>query len=78
MTLAPTPSIPVQSSLLASVRYQPAESILELEFCGGAVYQYFNVPASIYDSLLAAESKGNYFNRQIRGHFSHALISRAR
>lgn len=78
MTLAAVPSVPVQSSLLANVRYQPGESILQLEFCDGAIYQYFDVPASIYNSLLAAESKGNYFNRHIRGHFSHALISRDR
>lgn len=78
MTPGQTPSIPVQSSLLASVRYQPAESILELEFCDGAIYRYSDVTTSIYDSLLAAESKGNYFNRQIRGYFPYALISPAR
>jgi hypothetical protein len=78
MTLAQAPSIPVQSSLLANVRYNHDESILQLEFCDGAIYQYFDVPAEIYTSLLTAESKGNYFNHRIRGHFRHVLLRCAR
>lgn len=78
MTPAGTPSIPVQSSLLASVRYRPLVSILELEFCDGATYQYFDVPAAIYTGLLAAESKGNYFNGQIRGLYQYILLNRPR
>jgi hypothetical protein len=78
MTLAEARPIRVQSSLLASVGYDSGESILRLEFRDGAIYQYFDVPAEIYHRLLAAESKGNYFNLQIRGSFSCALISRAR
>ena len=33
---------------------------------GGAVCRYFAVPATVFDSLIAAESKGVYFNRNIR------------
>jgi hypothetical protein len=78
MALAEAPSIPVQSSLLANVAYASGESILQLEFRNGAIYQFFDVPQEIYTRLLAAESKGNYFNRRIRSHFRYALVRRAR
>ena len=59
----------VESSTLATVGYDEGSELLELEFCSGAVYRYFVVPAAIHESLLAAESKGNYFNRAIRGRY---------
>jgi hypothetical protein len=37
MTLAEVPPTPVRSSLLASVAYDPRQSILQLEFCKGAI-----------------------------------------
>lgn len=57
---------PVSSTELASIGYQEATSVLEVEFRKGGVYQYFGVPAQIYDQLMAAPSKGSYFNRVIR------------
>jgi hypothetical protein len=78
MTLTPPACFPVQSSLLACVGYDADESILQLQFCDGDIYQYFDVPAVIYEILLAAESKGTCFNHHIRGHFRYALLSRPR
>jgi hypothetical protein len=37
---------PVSSSNLSSVGYDPDEQILEIEFNGGRVYQYYDVPPS--------------------------------
>jgi len=60
---------PVESSTLRSVGYDEGGEMLELQFRSGAVYRYFAVPAAVHESLLAAGSKGNYFNRAIRSHF---------
>ena len=38
----------------------------ELEFLHGGVYQYMNVPQSVYDEFMGASSKGNYFDGNIR------------
>jgi len=65
--------IVVDSSLLASAGYDAGESVLQLEFRDGAIYRYFAVPAAVYDDLLAADSKGSYFNKQIRGRFLYIL-----
>jgi hypothetical protein len=78
MILSDMMSVSVHSTLLTSVAFNAGESILELEFCDGACYRYFAVPAAIYEGLLAADSKGAYFNSQIRTCFRYTLIRRPR
>ncbi len=60
---------PVESTSLASVGYDGAGKILEIEFRSGAVYQYVGVPEKVYRELLAADSKGRYFLKNIRGSY---------
>ncbi|MCL4535523.1 MAG: KTSC domain-containing protein [Bacteroidetes bacterium] len=57
---------PVQSSNLASVGYDPATRTLEIELRSGRTYRYINVPKAVYEGLMAAESKGSYFNEHIK------------
>ena len=59
----------VDSSLLTSVAYSTDNQTLDLEFRSGIAYRYFDVPATVVDGLLAAESKGYYFNRCVRDSF---------
>ena len=76
MTITENVPVPVNSTLLASVIYDVGESILQLEFRDGAIYRYFAVPAAIHNGLLAAESKGTYFNRTIRNCFRYVCLKR--
>ena len=48
----------VSSSNIASIGYDPGNMVLEIEFLSGSVYQYYDVPQSIYDGLMAADSHG--------------------
>ncbi|MGE0903279.1 KTSC domain-containing protein [Dehalococcoides mccartyi] len=66
--------VDVSSSNLARVRYSENTSTLEIEFQGGRVYQYFDVPKTIYEALLQADSKGLFFNTQIKGQFRYARV----
>ena len=61
----------VQSTTLASIAYDAPGQRLWLEFRSRAVYCYFGVPPAVYQALIAATSKGAYFNRSIRGHFPY-------
>jgi hypothetical protein len=70
--------IDVESSTVAALSYDEARGILQLEFRSRAIYRYFGVPAAVHQALLQAPSKGQYFNRVIRGHFPYALASNAR
>jgi hypothetical protein len=65
----------VESTALATVGYDEARELLQVEFCGRAIYYYFGVPAAVHQGLLAAPSKGSYFNHAIRGRFPFCLIS---
>lgn len=57
---------PVISSNLSSVGYDTKSRTLEVEFLNGSVYQYSNVPSSIFSGLMNAASKGQYFDRMIK------------
>jgi hypothetical protein len=59
--------LPVDSSLIRSIGYDFPNSVLEVEMIpSGRVYLYYDVPLSVYSELMAAESKGSYFNESIR------------
>ncbi len=64
----------VISSSIASAGYSPEGSTLELEYRNGSVYQYFAVPRSVFDALLAAESKGTFVSEQIRGRYLYRRV----
>lgn len=65
----------VQSTLLTSAAYLPQRTLLELEFCDGAIYRFFDVPAECFQQLMDSPSKGVYFNRHIRNHFRYQLVT---
>ncbi len=68
---------PVESATLAAIGYDETREVLQLEFRSHAVYRYFGVPGSVYETLVAASSKGRYFNEAIRGHFLHSQVWKA-
>lgn len=60
---------PVSSSDIRSIGYEPEISTLEVEFNTGSVYQYHGVSQEVFDSLMQADSKGIYFNANIRNSY---------
>jgi KTSC domain-containing protein len=63
---------------MRSVGYQRRGRILEIEFQSGAVYQYVDVPAGVYEEFWKAESKGKYFNDEIRDAYSFVRVQISR
>lgn len=59
----------VSSSAISSIGYDPKSATLEVEFRGGRVYEYYEVPKKVYESLMEAPSKGQYLSRRIRDRF---------
>ncbi len=64
----------VQSSNLKSVGYDRETNVLEIEFHSGGVYQYLNVPESVFKALLNAASKGTYFHANIKERYKYKRI----
>lgn len=65
----------VSSTTLATVAYDEAREILQLEFRSRAIYQYGGVPRAMHEALLIAPSKGRFFNQAIRGRYPFCRIS---
>lgn len=64
----------VASSNLAEVGYDSDLETLEVQFKSGGIYQYFNVPAFMYERLMSADSLGRFFNAEIKGHYPEAKV----
>jgi len=47
---------------------------MEIEFLGGALYQYENVPEKIFLAFLDAPSQGKYFHQKIKPRFVFSRI----
>ena len=58
--------IPVSSSNLAAMGYDYDTSTLRIEFIKSGAYIYQGVPAHVYEGLLTASSKGQYFDQVIK------------
>ena len=58
--------IEVNSSAIKSIAYEKNEQILTVEFTSGGNYDYPNVPLSIVQGMLEADSIGRYFNQNIK------------
>jgi lysyl-tRNA synthetase class 2 len=63
------PLLKSHSNALKGFDYDLEKKILRVEFVNGSIYQYQDVPESIYNELKDAPSKGQYFNAQIRDKF---------
>lgn len=64
----------VSSTSIKSVGYNLLSSSLEIEFHSGSVYSYRNVPERVYNQLMAASSKGTYFNRHIKDVYNYRKV----
>ena len=61
--------LPVRSSNIRAIGFDPETRTLEVEFHNGGVYQYSGVPESIYQGLVRAASKGSYLHNHIKGKY---------
>jgi hypothetical protein len=59
----------VESTALATVAYDQARALLQLEFRSWVVYLYGGVPAAGHPALLNVPAQGGYFNRTIGGRY---------
>jgi hypothetical protein len=66
--------IPVSSSNISTVGFDADTQTLEIEFTNGNIYQYFDVPVTVYEELMQAESKGKFLTTQIKGVYRYARL----
>jgi hypothetical protein len=64
----------VNSSNIQSIGYDVQSAVLEVEFKSGDVYQYFNLPDSLYQRFLQASSHGQFLNDYIRYNYRYQKV----
>lgn len=65
----------VESSVMTSFGFDPIVSTLEIEFKSGAVWQYLDVPESLYFEMKSASSYGQFFNAYIKGQYPERQVA---
>lgn len=65
--------LPVSSSMAKSIGHDPFQSILEIEFTSGEVWQYLNVPHEVYKDMLTF-SIGKYFKAFIKDKYEERRV----
>lgn len=58
--------IPVESSQIKSIGYDPETLQMDVEFKPGSVYRYFHIERELHLDFMASESKGKYFDANIK------------
>jgi len=61
----------VESDAIHAIGYDDDLHILEIIFNSGQIYQYRGVPRHVFQELLVAESKGRYFQENVRDEFEY-------
>ena len=58
--------IDVDSSVIDSVGYDDDSATLMVVFRDGHIYEFHLVPRHVYEAFLEADSKGSFFNEQLK------------
>ena len=59
------------SSAISAAKYDPPSRVLTIWFASeGQAYDYYEVPAKVYEGLIVAASAGEYFNTHIRDQYA--------
>ncbi|MEM9274915.1 MAG: lysine--tRNA ligase [Cyanobacteria bacterium P01_F01_bin.143] len=69
------PLLKSQNIAIKSFDYDAQKQILKIELKNSSIYQYLEVPESIFEELKKAASASKYFNHKIREQFSCELIT---
>jgi len=65
---------PVESSSIAAIGYSATERALWVQFVSGRTYRYADVPKDVHEEFLRADSKGRYFNSEIRDSYAFTEV----
>lgn len=66
--------VSIDSTAIASIGYDEANLLLEIEYRNGRTYQYLDVPSSCYRDLMASASIGQFVNLQVKPFYRVSAI----
>ena len=62
------------SSVVRNISYDAGHQRLRIVYVSGNVYDYYHVPAEVYEAMKGAGSKGEFLNREIKGHYGFKRV----
>ncbi|WP_371417416.1 helicase HerA-like domain-containing protein [Granulicella sp. S190] len=70
--VAPDWTMTPESSTLSRIRYEAASQVLTVDFRSAGIYEFYEVPANLYQEMIESNLKGDFLSERIRGHFRYA------
>jgi hypothetical protein len=64
----------VESKVFKLVMYSSETRMLSVVFQNGRVYEYFEIPKTVFEGLMRSQHKGGYYNRQIKSRFKYRRV----
>ena len=55
--------------------YEARSRTLAVQFKGGQIYEYKNVPSTVFNDFLNSSSKGGFVNTIVKPHFKYERIT---
>ena len=62
------------SSVVAAIKYDAHSSTLRVIYVSGSVYDYKNVPETVYTAMKISSSKGEFLNKEIKPKYEFEKI----
>jgi len=62
------------SSVVRAIKYDAPSHTLRVVYVSGNIYDYLEVPETVYKKMRTAESKGEFLNTRIKGHYAFQRI----
>jgi hypothetical protein len=56
---------------------QRETGLLAVEFIGGSLYHYFDVPAHLYEEMCGCDSVGKFINNNIKNNYEYKKVEKA-
>lgn len=66
--------VEVNSSNVFAVGYDHDLKVLIVQFKDGSVYEYEAVEEAVHDQMMAADSKGGFLHREIKGKYTYRKV----
>ncbi len=63
-----------ESSNIARFDYNEKSRILTVEFKNGGRYNYYDVPAHVFEGMKSASSKGQFLAQNVKGFYRYARV----
>jgi len=67
--------VKVKSTNISAVGYDTQPRTLRVLFLEGSMYDFTEVPASLHNQLMTTDSKGSFFQEQIKGQYSFTKVN---